>query len=242
MVRDQDFGIVRMRAFGTFDFKIIEPRLFLKEVAGSDQHFRLDEFADTMRSRIVSIFSEALASSHVPALDVATRYTELGEALLPLINPVVGGKYGLEITSFIVENVSVPPEVEQAIDKRSSMAAVGNLNDFVKYQMGKGMETGTAGGGGMAAELAVGFGIAQQMMQQGMSPAQAGSAAAKGAADAAFAPAAPAALLSPADVAKQLGVPEADVMAIIEAGELKAKKIGASFRVTKAALDTYLAQ
>ena len=80
------------------------------------------------------------------------------------------------------------------------------------------------------------------MMQQGMSPAQAGSAAAKGAADAAFAPAAPAALLSPADVAKQLGVPEADVMAIIEAGELKAKKIGASFRITKAALDTYLAQ
>ena len=142
MVRDQDFGIVRMRAFGTFDFKIIEPKLFLKEVAGSDQHFRLDEFADTMRSRIVSVFSEALASSHVPALDVATRYTELGEALLPLINPVVGGKYGLEITSFIVENVSVPPEVEQAIDKRSSMAAVGNLNDFVKYQMGKGMETG----------------------------------------------------------------------------------------------------
>ena len=144
MVRDEDFGIVRVRAFGTFDFKIVEPKLFLKEVAGSDQNFRLDEFADTMRSRIVSIFSDALASSHVPVLDVATRYTELGEALLPLINPVVGGKYGLEITSFIVENVSVPPEVEQAIDKRSSMAAVGNLNDFVKYQMGKGMETGTA--------------------------------------------------------------------------------------------------
>jgi len=243
MVRDQDFGIVRMRAFGTFDFKIIEPKLFLREVAGSDQHFRLDEFSETMRSRIVSLFSEALASSHVPALDVATRYTELGEALLPLINPVVGGKYGLEITSFIVENVSVPPEVEQAIDKRSSMAAVGNLNDFVKYQMGKGMETGTAGGGGMAAELAVGFGIAQQMMQQGMSPAQAGSAAAKGAAEAAMAPAAPSvALLSPADVAKQLGVPEIDVMAIIESGDLKAKKIGTSYRITKAALDTYLAQ
>jgi excisionase family DNA binding protein len=243
MVRDQDFGIVRMRAFGIFDFKIIEPKLFLREVAGSDQHFRLDEFSETMRSRIVSVFSEALASSHVPALDVATRYTELGEALLPLINPVVGGKYGLEITSFVVENVSVPPEVEQAIDKRSSMAAVGNLNDFVKYQMGKGMESGTAGGGGMAAELAIGFGIAQQMMQQGLSPAQAGSAAARGAADAAVAPVVPAVvLLSPADVAKQLGVAEADVLAIIESGELKAKKIGASYRVTKGALDTYLAQ
>jgi membrane protease subunit (stomatin/prohibitin family) len=180
MVRDNDFGIVRLRAFGIFDFKIIDPRLFLKEVAGSDQHFRLDEFADTMRSRMVSVFSEALASAKVPVLDIATRYSELGEALLPIINPVVGAKYGLEIGSFIIENVSVPPEVEAAIDKRSSMAAVGNLNDFVKYQMGKGMETGTAGGGGMAAELAVGFGIAQQMMQQGMSqapPATAGPSA-----------------------------------------------------------------
>jgi excisionase family DNA binding protein len=192
-----------------------------------------------MRSRIVSVFSDALASSHVPALDVATRFMELGEALLPLINPIVGAKYGLEIASFIVENVSVPPEVEQAIDKRSSMAAIGNLNEFVKYQMGKGMEAGTAGGGGMAAELAVGFGIAQQMMQQGLSPAQAGQAAAAGAAKAAVAGAGPD-LLTPADVAKLLSVPEGDVMAILESGELKAKKIGSSYRITRAAFDAYV--
>ena len=90
MARDDDFGIVRLRAYGTFDFKIVDAKLFLKEVAGSDQHFRLDEFADTMRSRMVSVFSEALAQSHVPVLDVATRYSELGEALLPVINPAVG--------------------------------------------------------------------------------------------------------------------------------------------------------
>jgi membrane protease subunit (stomatin/prohibitin family) len=105
MARDADFGVVRLRAFGTYDFKITEPKTFLREVAGSDHNFRLDEFADTMRSRIVSIFSDALASARVPVLDVAARYTELGEALLPLINPAVGEKYGLEITSFIVENV-----------------------------------------------------------------------------------------------------------------------------------------
>ena len=112
MLRDDDFGIVRARAFGTYDFKIVDAKLFLKEVAGSDQNFRLDEFADTMRSRIVSIFSDALASAKIPVLDVASRYTELGEALLPLINPVVSSKYGIQIGSFIVENVSVPPEVE----------------------------------------------------------------------------------------------------------------------------------
>ncbi len=125
MMRDNDFGIVRLRAYGTYDFRIVDVKKFLKEVAGTDNHFRLDEFNDTMRSRLVSVFTDALASSKIPALDVASRYGELGEALLPLINPAIGAKYGLEMTTFIVENVSVPPEVEQAIDKRSSMAAVG---------------------------------------------------------------------------------------------------------------------
>jgi excisionase family DNA binding protein len=243
MVRDDDFGIVRLRAFGTFDFKIINPPLFIKEVAGSDHHFRLDEFADTMRSRMVSVFSEALASAKVPVLDVATRYSELGEALLPVINPVVGAKYGLEIGSFIIENVSVPPEVEAAIDKRSSMAAVGNLNDYVKYQMGLGMASGNGGAGGTAAELAVGFGMAQQMMQQGLMNPNAASAPAVAGGTAPAPATAPAAdLLAPADVAKALGVSEDDVMAIIGTGELKAKKIGSSHRVTRAALDAYLKQ
>src|SRR5690348_786752 len=152
MVRDPDFGVVRLRAYGTFDFHVVDPKLFLKEVAGTDDHFRLDEFADTMRSRIVSVFSEAIASAKVPALDVASRYQELGTALLPLINPAVTSKYGLEISSFILENVSVPAEVEQAIDKRSSMAAVGNLNDYVKFQMAEGMGRGE--GAGMASSAA----------------------------------------------------------------------------------------
>ncbi len=243
MVRDDDFGIVRLRAFGTFDFKIVNPPLFIKEVAGSDHHFRLDEFADTMRSRMVSVFSEALASAKVPVLDVATRYSELGEALLPVINPVVGAKYGLEIGSFIIENVSVPPEVETAIDKRSSMAAIGNLNDYVKYQMGQGMATGGGGVGGTAAELAVGFGIAQQMMQQGFMNPNAPATTPVTGGGAPVAAAAPTLdLLSPADVAKAIGVSETDVMSVIEAGELKAKKIGTSYRVTRAALDAYLAQ
>src|SRR5512144_727076 len=147
MMRDPDFGVVRVRAYGTYDFRVVDPKVFLKEVAGTDDNFRLDEFADTMRSRIVSVFSDALATAKVPVLDVAARYQELGEALLPVINPIIGEKYGLAMTSFIVENVSVPPEVEQAIDQRSSMAAVGNLNDYVKFQMARGME---APGGGSA--------------------------------------------------------------------------------------------
>src|SRR4029079_8907115 len=124
MMRDQDFGVIRLRAFGTYDFRVVEPRVFLKEVVGTDQNFRLDEFAETMRSRLVSVFTDSLATAKVPALDIASRYSELGDALLPVINPLVAAKYGIEIASFIVENVSVPPEVEEAIDKRSSMSAI----------------------------------------------------------------------------------------------------------------------
>ncbi len=238
MMRDADFGVVRMRAFGIFDFKIVNAAVFLKEVAGTDHHFRLDEFADTMRSRIVSVFSEALASAGVPALDVASRYSELGEALLPLINPQVTAKYGIEITSFIVENVSVPPEVEAAIDKRSSMGAIGDLNDYVKFQMAESMTKGGADGGGSpaaaAGQMAMGFGMAQEMMKN--------MQAQQGATPAATAPTGIPELMSPAEAAQILGVTEADVIASIDAGELKGKKIGTTYRVSRAAIDAFLAE
>lgn len=241
MLRDEDLGVVRARAFGTFDFKIIDPKTFLKEVAGTDHHFRLDEFAETMRSRVVSVFSEALAQSRVPVLDVARRYSELGSSLLPIINPVMQAKYGLEISSFIVENVSVPPEVEQAIDKRSSMSAIGNLNDYVKYQMGQNLANpqggGASGPAGMATELAIGMAMAKQMTDMMSQPAGQSSSA-----PTATTPiAAPAFdLLGPADAAKLLGVSEADVVASIEAGDLKAKKIGSAYRISRKAIEDLL--
>jgi len=244
MVRDKDFGIVRLRAYGIYDFKIVDPKVFLKEVAGTDHHFRLDEFSDTMRSRLVSVFSDAIGKANIPALDLAARYLEVGEALLPVINPVVTSKYGIDISSFILENVSVPPEVEQAIDKRSSMAAVGNLNDYVKFQLGQAM-TQPGEGGAMAntaAQLGAGLAMGQQMMQA-MGAAQTTPGAVppplSGAASAPPVIGTPE-LLSPADAARALGVTEADVMATIQSGELKAKKIGAAYRISRAALDEFL--
>ena len=246
-VRDPDFGVVRIRAFGTYDFRIVQPALFLKEVAGTDQNFRLDEFADTMRSRIVSIFSEALAKAKIPVLDVATRYSDLGEALVQVINPAVVDKYGLEITSFILENVSVPAEVEQAIDKRSSMTAIGNLNDYVKYQMGQTMANGGDSAATLPASMAMGFGMAQEMMKQMQQPAPAASGFLPGAAAPTPTPTtAPAAapvlqVYTPEQAAQLLGVEVADVLAELEAGNLKGRKIGSAWRIAQAALDEFLA-
>src|SRR5204862_3522439 len=134
------------------------------------------------------------------------------EALLPIINPILHDKYGLEMTAFVVENVSVPPEVEQAIDKRSSMAAVGNLNDYVKYQMGQGLEKGQGGPGGMAAEMAVGMAMAQQMLQQTGGLMAQTTPGVAGAPPAAGAPT----LYTPAQVAQLLGVSEADVVTSLD--------------------------
>ena len=219
MMPDENLGVARVRAFGTYDFKIVDPKTFLREIAGSDHDFTADEFIDLMRSRIVSAFSDAVAAAKIPVLHIASRYREIGEALLPVINPVIAAKYGLQLSSFIVENVSVPAEVEQAIDKRASIAAVGDLNEYVKYQMAQGMEKGGSASGA-AAEIAVGLSMAQQIVQ----------APAAGASE----------LLTPADVARRLSVPEPDALAIIESGELPAKKIGSSYRVKRSELDAYL--
>jgi excisionase family DNA binding protein len=244
MMRDADFGVVRMRAFGTYDFKIVDPVKFLKEVAGTDHHFRLDEFDNVMRSRLVSVFSETLAKAKVPALDVATRYSELGEALLEPINVATREKYGIELTAFVVENVSVPPELEQAIDKRGSMTAIGNLNDYIKYNMGNALAEGKAGVAGIGAELAAGLAMGQSMMQgmaggAAQAPSQAGLVPQAPAAAAAPA-AAPIALMTPEQVAEALGVSPADVLQELEAGNLKGRKIGSQWRVPQASLDEFL--
>ncbi|HRI15333.1 MAG TPA: SPFH domain-containing protein [Verrucomicrobiota bacterium] len=244
MLRDSDFGIVRARAFGTFDFKVTDVKTFLKEVAGTDNHFRLDEFQDAMRSRLVSVFSDALASAKVPVLDVATRYGELGDALLPLLNQQTLPKYGIEFGSFIIENVSVPEEVEKAIDKRSSMAAVGNLNDYVKFQMAEGMTKGDGTGGvaGSAAQLGAGLAMGQQMMAAmaaGQATPAVGAPPVMPTAGAAAATSLPE-LLGPGDAAKALGVEESDVLAALADGSLKGKKIGTAWRISRAALEEFL--
>jgi excisionase family DNA binding protein len=150
----------------------------------------------------------------------------------------------MEISSFIVENVSLPPEVEAAIDKRSSMAAVGNLNDYVKFQMAESMTKGGGEAGSMAgtaAGLGAGLAMGQQMMSAMNTPQTTPPAAPPTSTPPVISGAgAPVQLLGPGDVAKILGVSEADVLATLEKGDLKGKKIGSTWRVSKTALDEFL--
>ncbi len=222
LMNDADFGIVRISAYGTYDVQVTDPKLFLREVAGTASQVWLGDFVKTMRSRIVSVFSESLALAKVPVLQVAARFRELGEALRPVIDQAVNIKYGLQIPSFVIENVSLPEAVEQAIDKRTGMTAIGNLNDYIKFQMAEGLSRGdSAGIANTAAQLGAGLMIGQQMAQtlggQSTPP-----------------------LVSPAEAARILGVNETDILDALSDGSLKGKKIGATWRITQQSLDEFL--
>lgn len=168
MMRDPDFGIVRVRAFGSYAMRINNPGLFLKEIAGTDWQFTTDEVSNHMRNLIVSRFSEAVAKAQIPIIDLAAQYSELGERIRSEIAPSMG-EVGIEILNFLIENVSVPPEVEAAIDKRSSIGVVGNLNTYTQFQAANAMEKAAENPGGLgAAGIGMGMGAAMGQMMTGM--------------------------------------------------------------------------
>jgi len=175
MMRDQDFGIVRVRAFGSYTISVKDASLFLKNVVGTDGEFTKDEIVGQIRNVIVSKFSDVLGNAKIPVLDLAGKYGEMGNFLVEQVQPSVD-EYGLQLHQMLIENISLPPEVEEAIDKRSSMGAVGNLDNYMKFQAAQGIGQG---GGTMSDMMGAGMGMvmAQNMANQ-MNQGGGGAAAA----------------------------------------------------------------
>ncbi len=167
MLRDVEFGPIRLRAFGTFAIKVKDAATFIKEIAGTQAHFTAEEITEQLRNLIVTRFTDAVAESKIPVLDLAANYDELSQFISAKINPEFG-EYGLEVTKFLVENISLPPEVEQALDKRSSMGILGNLSQYAQFQAANAMEAAAKNPGGGASDgigMGMGFAMAQQMGQ-----------------------------------------------------------------------------
>jgi membrane protease subunit (stomatin/prohibitin family) len=167
MMRDPEFGPVRLRAFGTYVIRIADPAVFLREIVGTDGQFTTDEITNQIRNQITSKFATVAGSSGIPVLDLAANYDKLGEFLTNRIAPEVK-LLGLELSQMLVENISLPPEVEAAMDRRTSMGVVGDLGRYAQFQAAESMRaaaenpSGTAGAGiGMGA----GFAMANQMGQ-----------------------------------------------------------------------------
>ncbi|MBB4637733.1 SPFH domain-containing protein [Longimicrobium terrae] len=165
MLRDPEFGPVRLRAFGTYAIRVSEPGKFIAQIVGTSGVFTVDGISDQIRNFIVSRFTEALGEGKIPALDLAANYSELGQAVRTVIAPEVAD-YGLEVTTFLVENISLPEEVEKALDKRTSMGVIGNLGAYTQFQAANAIEAAAKNPGGGAGEgmgLGMGFAMAQQM-------------------------------------------------------------------------------
>jgi membrane protease subunit (stomatin/prohibitin family) len=169
MMRDAEFGMVRLRAFGSYSIRIVDPAKFLKEVVGTEGLYQTDQISGQLRNLVVTQFTDALAELKVPALDLAANYLEMGQQLQGKLATDFQ-EYGLTLTKFLIENISLPPEVEQMLDKRTSMGIVGDMGRFTQFQTAQAIEAAAnnpGGGGDMTSGLGIGAGLAmgQQMAQ-----------------------------------------------------------------------------
>ncbi len=167
MCRDPEFGPVRIRAFGTYEIRVNDPGRFLTEIVGTDGEFTSDEISFQIRNIIVSNFSTAIARSGIPVLDMAANTPELGKLVAGAITPNLA-EYGLLMPSFFIENISLPPKVEDILDKRTSMGIVGDLQSYMQFQAAESMTLpGGAAGQSLGAGMGAGMGLAmaQQSLQ-----------------------------------------------------------------------------
>lgn len=175
-IRDNDFGMVRLRAFGVFSYKLVDPVLFFKEISGTREQYTRDEVELQLRNLVVSTMSSAIGGSGVPFLDMAGNQGLMGEKIKEALIPVFG-KYGLALDNFAVENISLPEELQKAIDTRISMGMMGDLGKYTQYQVAQSIPLAAQNEGGLAgigAGLAAGVGVGQVMadaMKNSLSPA-----------------------------------------------------------------------
>ncbi|SLN23038.1 SPFH domain-containing protein [Pseudooctadecabacter jejudonensis] len=167
MLRDPEFGPTRIRAFGTYTVKVTDPRLFLTEIVGTDGEFTMDEISFQVRNIIVQEFSRVIAASGIPVLDMAANTRDLGKLVAGAIADTVAA-YGITIPEFYIENISLPPAVEAALDTRTSRGLTGDLDAHMKYAAAEALRKGGEASGAMGAGLGAGMGMA--MAQQMANP------------------------------------------------------------------------
>ncbi len=163
MMRDPEFGMLRFRAFGTYSFKIDNPAQFLKEILGTNAVFTTEGLADQLKSILISGLSELIAEAKIPALDLVTQYNELNTAAIPKLQPMFD-PYGIKLLMVNIENISLPEEVEKAIDKRTAMGVIGNLQQYTQYQTAEAIRDAAQNPGGVAG-AGIGFGAGAAMGQ-----------------------------------------------------------------------------
>lgn len=243
-LRDADFGIVRVRAFGTYAMQIQDPQLFVNKIVGTQGFYETRQIEGHLRSIIVTKMTDLLGELKTSVLDLPALYEEFGAGIKAKAQDDFAA-VGIELRAMYVNNISLPEAVQKAIDERASIGALGGMQAYMQASAAQAMRDAAKqeGGGGLAgAGLGLGAGAGlgatmAQMMGQAMQPQQMAQpqtpAAAPGGGEAPS-------VMTPAQAAVYLQVTEADIVAMIQAGQIKAKQIGAQYRISKAALDEFL--
>ena len=216
-IRDKEFGAVRLRAFGNYAYRVVDPKKFHTEISGTREAYTVQDLDGQLRGLIMQQISVAIAQSKIPFLDLAANQLLFAQALSQALNPAMEG-YGLKLEAMTVQSISLPEELQKVLDQKIGMGMVGNdMGKFMQYQtaqaipkMAEGVGAGGDAGGLAGAGLGMGAGVAMgQILAQNMQSALQGTAPAAGAAAAAT-----------------VGVKPEDLMATLEKlGELKSKGI-----------------
>lgn len=188
-VRDKDFGMVRLRAFGMYSYKLADPKKFFTEISGTRDTYTVDDLEMQLRNLVVSTMSSTLGNSAAPFLDMAANLGVMSDAMKTAMAPVFE-RYGVAIDNFAVESISLPEELQKALDTRISMGMVGNMATYTQYQTANAIPLAAQNEGGLAgigASLGAGLSMGQ-VMTEAMRNAQAGVATPAPAAPAADAP------------------------------------------------------
>jgi excisionase family DNA binding protein len=248
-LRDADFGMVRLRANGVYSFEIKDPSLFVNKVVGTQGIYETPQIENMLRGIIISKFSDLLGEIKIPFLDLPAKYDELGAGTKAKVMDEFG-QYGIALRALYVRSISPTEETAKAIDERSQMGAIGDMSKYMQFQTARGIRDaaqnpsgGVAGAGvGLGAGLGMGQMMAGMMAQAQQAPQQQPPAQPA-------APATPTAptgggpvpdVMTPGEAAAYLKVTEADIMSMIQAGQIKAKQLGANLRITKKTLDDFL--
>lgn len=158
-LRDPEFGMVRLRAFGTYAMVVSDPANLLRQLVGTDPQFRTEEVGEFLRQSIVGKLAPAIANAKIPALDLAANQETIAATLAPALSQSLA-EFGISIPRFVIENISLPPEVEEALDKRTSMGVIGNLGDYTKFQAANAIEDAANNPAGGNSGLGIGVGVA----------------------------------------------------------------------------------
>ena len=247
-MRDADFGMVRLRANGVYTFEIKDPSLFVNKIVGTQGIYETSQIENMLRGIVISKFSDLLGEIKIPFLDLPAKYDEIGAGTKAKVMDEFG-QFGIALKSLYVRSISPTEETAKAIDERSQMGAIGDMNKYMQFQAARGIrdaaQNPNGGVAGAGVGLGAGLGMGQMMagaFAQSMQQPPAAPAAAAGAAPVAPTGGGPVPeVMTTQEAAAYLKVTEADVLAMIQGGQVKAKQIGTAYRISKKALDDFLA-